>query len=94
MIFLKGMWNRKWWGWWAPGNNGGDTLVALAALAAEGWKARAYLVKRKKDDLVKRFLEAGGEVLSGENAFENWQKPLRTRMFCSMACSAQVSNCP
>jgi ADP-dependent NAD(P)H-hydrate dehydratase / NAD(P)H-hydrate epimerase len=53
-----------------PGNNGGDTLIALAELAEEGWKARAYLVKRKKDDLVKRFLEAGGEVLSGENAFE------------------------
>src|SRR5512134_2766829 len=53
-----------------PGNNGGDTLVALSALAAGGWKARAYLVKRKKDDLVKRFTEAGGEVLSGENAFE------------------------
>ena len=52
------------------GNNGGDTLIALAELAAEGWKARAYLVKRKKDDLVKRFTEAGGEVLSGENAFE------------------------
>lgn len=53
-----------------PGNNGGDTLVALAVLAAEGWKTRAYLVKRKKDNLVKRFTEAGGQVLSGENAFE------------------------
>ena len=53
-----------------PGNNGGDTLVALAALAAEGWKTRAYLVKRKKDDLIRRFTEAGGEVLSGDNAFE------------------------
>src|SRR6266498_3494140 len=53
-----------------PGNNGGDTLVALSELAREGWKARAYLVKRKKDELVKRFTEAGGEVLSGENAFE------------------------
>lgn len=53
-----------------PGNNGGDTLVAMSTLAAQGWKARAYLVKRKKDDLVKRFLEAGGEVLSKENPFE------------------------
>src|SRR5215208_1638627 len=53
-----------------PGNNGGDTLVAMSMLAAEGWKARAYLVKRRKDDLVKRFLEAGGEVLSKENPFE------------------------
>ncbi|NWG08617.1 MAG: NAD(P)H-hydrate epimerase [Chloroflexi bacterium] len=53
-----------------PGNNGGDTLVAMTALLSEGWKARAYLVKRKKDDLVKQFTEAGGTILSGENAFE------------------------
>ena len=53
-----------------PGNNGGDTLVALSRLARQGWKAKAYLVKRKKDDLVKRFADAGGEVLSGESAFE------------------------
>jgi NAD(P)H-hydrate epimerase len=53
-----------------PGNNGGDTLVALSELAEEGWKASAYLVKRKKDELVKRFTDAGGVVLSGENAFE------------------------
>jgi ADP-dependent NAD(P)H-hydrate dehydratase / NAD(P)H-hydrate epimerase len=53
-----------------PGNNGGDTLIALAELATEGWKASAYLVKRKKDDLVKRFTDAGGEVMSGESSFE------------------------
>lgn len=53
-----------------PGNNGGDTLIALSELAQDGWKAKAYLVKRKKDDLVKRFTDAGGEILSGENAFE------------------------
>src|SRR5688572_8073192 len=61
-----------------PGNNGGDTLVALAALAAGGWKTRAYLVKRKKDELVKRFAEAGGEILSGENAFERLAEALET----------------
>ncbi|HEX6032842.1 MAG TPA: NAD(P)H-hydrate dehydratase [Anaerolineales bacterium] len=61
-----------------PGNNGGDTLVALAALAAEGWKTRAYLVKRKKDDLVKRFTEAGGEILTGENAFEQLAEAIGT----------------
>ncbi|GAB4454428.1 MAG: bifunctional ADP-dependent NAD(P)H-hydrate dehydratase/NAD(P)H-hydrate epimerase [Anaerolineales bacterium] len=53
-----------------PGNNGGDTLVALTALLEEGWKAKAYLVKRKKDALVKRFTEAGGEIISGEDAFD------------------------
>ena len=60
------------------GNNGGDTLVALSALAAEGWKARAYLVKRKKDDLVKRFTEAGGEILSGESAFAKLAEAIGT----------------
>jgi hydroxyethylthiazole kinase-like uncharacterized protein yjeF len=60
------------------GNNGGDTLVALATLAATGWKARAFLVKRKKDDLVKRFVQAGGEVISGENAFEQLAKAMGT----------------
>ena len=61
-----------------PGNNGGDTLVALSALAADGWKACAYLVKRKKDDLVKRFLEAGGQVLSKENPFEQLSQAIET----------------
>ncbi|MBK8421657.1 NAD(P)H-hydrate dehydratase [Candidatus Villigracilis saccharophilus] len=46
-----------------PGNNGGDTLVALTHLVEAGWHARAYVVKRKKkDELVARFIEAGGEV--------------------------------
>jgi NAD(P)H-hydrate epimerase len=38
------------------GNNGGDTLVALAALADRGWKASAYLVRArpKEDPLLKR----------------------------------------
>lgn len=53
-----------------PGNNGGDTLITLTALAVEGWKARAYLVKRKKDDLVKRFIDAGGEVITGKDGFD------------------------
>ena len=61
-----------------PGNNGGDTLIALAELAKEGWKAKAYLVKRKKDDLVKRFTEAGGELLTGDNAFEKLAEAVET----------------
>jgi NAD(P)H-hydrate epimerase len=49
-----------------PGNNGGDTLVALAYLARAGWRARAYCVKRKidKDVLIDRLLKSGGEVIS------------------------------
>ena len=60
------------------GNNGGDTLVALTALVEAGWKGRAYLVKRKKDDHLKRFLEAGGEVLSGDKAFEQLAESIET----------------
>ena len=47
-----------------PGNNGGDTLVALAHLAAKGWRARAYLVNRSldKDPLIERLRVAGGEI--------------------------------
>ena len=39
-----------------PGNNGGDTLVALTRLAEKGWTARAYLIHRRvtEDELVKR----------------------------------------
>lgn len=49
-----------------PGNNGGDALVALAALAQMGWETCAYLVRpRPQDDpLVERFLAAGGTLLT------------------------------
>ena len=53
-----------------PGNNGGDALIALTALVTEGWKAKAYLIKRKKDELVKRFMDAGGEVITGKDGFD------------------------
>jgi NAD(P)H-hydrate epimerase len=51
-----------------PGNNGGDTLVALTRLAEKGWTARAYLVRRKVtgDALVRRLEEANGEVFQAE----------------------------
>ena len=51
-----------------PGNNGGDTLVALAHLSHEGWLAKAYCVKRKTidDELVQRLVAAGGETLLAE----------------------------
>lgn len=45
------------------GNNGGDALVALTWLAEAGWRTRAYLVNRKPDELVTRYLEAGGELV-------------------------------
>src|SRR6185436_19879463 len=60
-----------------PGNNGGDTLVALTALMTQGWKASAYLIKRKKDALVKQFGEAGGRVLSS-TGFEELAESIET----------------
>jgi ADP-dependent NAD(P)H-hydrate dehydratase / NAD(P)H-hydrate epimerase len=47
------------------GNNGGDTLVALAWLLEHGWKATAYLVRARQpgDPLVERVIQAGGEVV-------------------------------
>jgi len=51
------------------GNNGGDALVALTALAQMGWEASVYLVRpRPQDDpLLQRFLAAGGMVISAED---------------------------
>src|ERR1700690_3972658 len=57
---------REIFGLVGPGNNGGDTLVAMTPLAADGWLARAYLVARKKDPLVERLEKAGGEVVLAE----------------------------
>ncbi len=63
-----------------PGNNGGDALVALTHLAAQGWTARAYLVKRKVkgDELVQQFTGMGGEVLeaSKDEGFPALQEAL------------------
>ncbi len=50
-----------------PGSNGGDALVALALLAAEGWSATAYLVKRNADDLVDHVQKAGGKIVLAES---------------------------
>ena len=50
------------------GNNGGDTLVALAWLASKGWRASAYLARpRPADDpLILSLLKAGGTVYREE----------------------------
>jgi NAD(P)H-hydrate epimerase len=65
-LFDKGEDELEAFGLVGPGNNGGDTLVALEQLAKNGWKARAYLVKRKSDELVKRLEAAGGEIIQSE----------------------------
>ncbi|MCX6082438.1 MAG: NAD(P)H-hydrate dehydratase [Chloroflexi bacterium] len=57
------------------GNNGGDTLIALAHLAANGWLTRAYVVHRKieNDVLVERLRKEGGEIILEEtdSQFDN-----------------------
>jgi NAD(P)H-hydrate epimerase len=63
------------------GNNGGDTLVALAYLAEWGWKVTAYLVRPRpaKDPLVKRLIGNGGEVVKADDdtGFKNLKDLLR-----------------
>lgn len=49
-----------------PGNNGGDTLVALEHLANNGWATYAYLIKRKTDEYVERLEDAGGKIFFAE----------------------------
>ncbi|MFZ6030946.1 MAG: NAD(P)H-hydrate dehydratase [Chloroflexota bacterium] len=48
------------------GNNGGDTLVALAFLAARGWQTAAYAVRSRPadDPLVVQLLAAGGQYVA------------------------------
>ncbi len=66
-FFLQEEANPQVVGLVGPGNNGGDTLVALSHLAEHGWTAQAYLVKRTPDDaLVARLAAAGGEVFASE----------------------------
>ncbi|MBN2257466.1 MAG: NAD(P)H-hydrate dehydratase [Anaerolineaceae bacterium] len=50
------------------GNNGGDTLVALTYLLANGWQASVFLVRgRQADDvLLSDFLKAGGKLIQSE----------------------------
>jgi NAD(P)H-hydrate epimerase len=46
-----------------PGNNGGDTLIALTRLAEEGFRASAYIFKRRQDDeWVAQLRAAGGRA--------------------------------
>jgi len=49
------------------GNNGGDTLVALTWLAQNGWETSAYLVKRKDDELIQKYLQVNGKIIQYEN---------------------------
>lgn len=51
------------------GNNGGDTLITLEALAQAGWMVKAYLVRPRSenDPILQRVLGIGGSVEKAEN---------------------------
>ena len=51
-----------------PGNNGGDTLIALTWLKKQGWQTNAYLVKKRpeSDQELQDYYQAGGHVLLAE----------------------------
>jgi hydroxyethylthiazole kinase-like uncharacterized protein yjeF len=52
-----------------PGNNGGDTLVALARLARAGHKSSVYLVGARKRDLyLARAKAAGVSIISSKSS--------------------------
>ncbi len=50
------------------GNNGGDTLVALAHLAEWGWRTSVCIVRPRVEDdpLVSRLFLAGGEIVGAD----------------------------
>jgi len=57
--------NKSVLGLIGPGNNGGDTLVAIEILAKQGWKATAYMVKRDAEEkYVKRAKKAGVAIVA------------------------------
>jgi len=62
--------NQAAFGLVGSGNNGGDTLVALAYLANQySWEVVAYIVRPRpeNDPLVARVLDVGGKVIYHEN---------------------------
>lgn len=67
--------NRTAMGLIGSGNNGGDTLVALAYLADQGWKVIAYLVKERSadDPLIQRLLNRNGILVSSQEDIESKQ---------------------
>lgn len=51
-----------------PGNNGGDTLIAMRLLAEQGFLISVYLIKRFESDdpLTEQLIKSGGKVLNAE----------------------------
>lgn len=60
-----------------PGNNGGDTLVALEQLIKSGWKTTAYLVNRDaEEEYVQRTRKAGASVIAADKTGNKLAKQL------------------
>ncbi|MGH2582791.1 MAG: NAD(P)H-hydrate dehydratase [Anaerolineales bacterium] len=57
-----------------PGNNGGDTLVALDLMSTQGWNSVVYVVgeRASKDEFIRRVKASGCEILfaSDDPAFD------------------------
>lgn len=68
------------------GNNGGDTLVALTLLAANGWHAVAYLVRPRAagDALLAELSKAGGMILAASD------DPKRAKLADALDASSAV----
>ena len=66
-----------------PGNNGGDTLVALTNLQETGWKTIAYLSKSmsEEDVYLRQFLKSGGELI--HHSIENGSQILAEKVLNS-----------
>jgi len=64
------------------GNNGGDTLVALAKMADWGWNATAYIVRARpeNDPLIERLLSSGGSIIdgAGDEKFKQLKSALKS----------------
>jgi len=67
------------------GNNGGDALVAMTFLQGKGWKTSAYLVKERdpNDELVRSYLESGGDCIVFDNDFDfkQFDRAIHTQAF-------------
>jgi hydroxyethylthiazole kinase-like uncharacterized protein yjeF len=77
--FLK---DKRVLGLVGSGNNGGDTLVALAHLQEWGWNTTAYILRSRheRDPLVKRARRAGSEILeiSSDSDYKRLLASLKT----------------
>ena len=65
-----------------PGNNGGDTLIALRILAEQGYPISIYLIKRTEnnDSLIELIVKSGGKIVGaeGDGKYKNLHELINT----------------